>query len=54
MDDGEVMHFAFHPHDLLTYYRLDWVLERTLRVVDRLRDRGDLEVATMADLADLV
>ncbi|MDR9432129.1 MAG: hypothetical protein RI568_15720 [Natronomonas sp.] len=54
MDDGELMQLALHSNDLLTYCLVDWVLDRTLRVVDRLRDRGELDVAIMADLADLV
>jgi peptidoglycan/xylan/chitin deacetylase (PgdA/CDA1 family) len=53
MDDGEVAHFAFHPHDLLGYYRLDWVLDRVLDVVERFRDQGELKVVTMADLPNL-
>jgi hypothetical protein len=54
MDDGEVAHFAFHPHDLLGYYRLDWVLDRVLDIVERFRDRGEVEAITMADLPELV
>lgn len=54
MEDGEVAHFAFHPHDLLGYYRLDWVLERVLRVVNRFRERGEVEPITMAELPTVV
>jgi hypothetical protein len=50
MDDGQVAHFAFHPHDILGYYRLDWVLDRVLSVVDTFRSQGDVQVITMADL----
>lgn len=54
MDDGEIVHFAFHPHDLLGYYRLDWVLDRVLDVVELFRDKGELEVVTMGDLPELI
>jgi peptidoglycan/xylan/chitin deacetylase (PgdA/CDA1 family) len=54
MDDGQVAHFAFHPHDLLGYYRLDWVLDRVLGVVEEFRARNDVEAITMADLPELV
>lgn len=54
MDDGDIAHFAFHPHDLLGYYRLDWVLDRVLAVVEKFRDRGEVEPITMADLPELV
>jgi hypothetical protein len=53
ISDGGIVHFAFHPHDLLNYYRLDWVLERVLSVVDEYRNRGEVEPITMADLPDL-
>jgi len=54
MDDGQIAHFAFHPHDLLGYYRLDWVLDRVLGVVDDFRARDDVAAITMADLPALV
>ncbi len=54
MNDGDIVHFAFHPHDLLGYYRLDWVLDRVLGVVEQFRDQGELEVVTMGDLPELV
>jgi hypothetical protein len=54
MDDGDIAHFAFHPHDLLGYYRLDRVLDRVLGVVERFRDRGEIEALTMADLPVVV
>jgi hypothetical protein len=54
MDDGEIAHFAFHPHDLLGYYRLDWVLDRVLNIVEQFRDRAELEVVTMCDLPELL
>lgn len=53
MDDGEIAHFAFHPHDLLNYYQLDRVLERVLRVVAEHRDNGSVKPITMADLSNL-
>lgn len=54
MNDGEIAHFAFHPHDLLNYYRLDRVLERVLKVVAEYVGRGEVEPLTMADLPDLL
>lgn len=54
MDDGEVVHFAFHPHDLLGYFKLDWVLDRVLQVVAEYRDRGEIKPVTMAALPNLI
>lgn len=54
MDEGEIAHFAFHPHDLLGYYRLDWVLDNVLDVVETFQSRGDVRAITMADLPDII
>lgn len=53
MNHGEVVHFCFHPHDMLGYFKFDWVLERVLAVVEKYRDRGDVEVVTMADMPQI-
>lgn len=54
MKDGQIAHFSFHPHDMLGYYRLDWVLNRLLGVVDEYRARGELQPITMADIPNLL
>lgn len=54
MDVGEVAHFCFHPHDMLGYFKLDWVLDRVLRVVEEYRDRGQIDVVTMNEMPSIV
>lgn len=53
MDDGEILHFCFHPHDLLGYFKLEWILEILLKQISDYREKGIVEVVTMDDVATL-
>lgn len=54
MNEDEIIHFCFHPHDMLGYFKLDWILDRILQIVATYRNRGSLEVVTMADIPGIV
>jgi peptidoglycan/xylan/chitin deacetylase (PgdA/CDA1 family) len=47
-----VFHLYFHPYNLASSPRMLQVLEAALNVVNRLRERGEMRVATMAQLAE--
>lgn len=54
MNEGEVAHFAFHPHDVLGYPRVDWVLDRILSIVSIFRKRNMVQPITLADVPEIV
>ncbi|RLI88762.1 MAG: hypothetical protein DRO62_03055, partial [Candidatus Altiarchaeales archaeon] len=48
----KVFHVFLHPHDLLKYPSLKRDLDKFLGIVAKKRDKGELEVMTMRELAN--